>query len=191
MVRGTRAQAAANRERILEAAAQGFRERGFDGIGVAQLMQAVGLTHGGFYGHFGSKEELIALACRHAVDEMLADWRMRAEAAPSDPVGAIVEPYLSPEHRDDPGTGCLMAALGPESARQSAAVRRTVTDCFEDVLETLAGLMRGGGLTEDRNRAILLFVSLVGAMVVARAIDDRALSEEVLATVRDATLTGR
>ena len=85
--RGTRAQAAENRARIIAAAAALFRERGFAGIGVADLMGRVGLTHGGFYGHFASKEELMALACRRAVDDMLADWRARAAAAPDDPLG--------------------------------------------------------------------------------------------------------
>ena len=88
------------------------------------MMQGVGLTHGGFYGHFASKEELMALACRRAVADMLADWRARAEAAPGDPAATIVEPYLAAGHRDAPGGGCLMAALGPEAARAAAAGAR-------------------------------------------------------------------
>ena len=110
-MRGTRAQTAENRDRIIAASARAFRERGFDGIGVAELMRSVGLTHGGFYGHFASKEELMALACRRAVGDMLAEWRARAEASPGDPGAAIVDPYLTAGHRDAPGDGCLMAAL--------------------------------------------------------------------------------
>jgi TetR/AcrR family transcriptional repressor of nem operon len=184
MVRSSRAQAAANRDRILAEAARRFRAQGFDGIGVAALMNAAGLTHGGFYSHFDSKEELMALACRRAVDDMLADWRAAAEAAPDHPLAAIVELYLSTAHRDDPGTGCLMAALGPETARQAAPVRREVTDCFERVLGTIAALTPGATPAERRAEALRLFALLVGSLIVARAVDDPALSEEVLAAAR-------
>jgi TetR/AcrR family transcriptional regulator, transcriptional repressor for nem operon len=185
-MRVTKAQAAESRERIIAAAAQAFRERGFDGIGVAELMRSVGLTHGGFYGHFASKEELMALACRRAVADMLADWRARAEAAPGDPAATIVAPYLTAGHRDAPGGGCLMAALGPEAARSAPPVRATVTECLGDVLDTIAAEMPGPDPSERRRQAIRLFASLVGAMVVARAIDDPALSDEILETVRAA-----
>lgn len=184
MVRSTQEQAAANRERILGIAAQGFREHGFDGLGVAALMRSAGLTHGGFYSHFASKEELMALAVRRAVDDMLADWRRRAEACPGDPLGAITGPYLSRAHRDRPGTGCLMAALGPESARQPPQVRRAVTECCEHVLATLAALVPDPDPETRRRQAIRLFATLVGAMVVARAVDDPALSDTVLDAVR-------
>lgn len=186
MVRSSRKQAAANRDRVIAAAAQAFRERGFDGIGVAALMREAGLTHGGFYSHFASKEELMALACRRAVDDMLVEWRRWAAASPGDPFGAIARPYLSAEHRDQPGLGCLMAALGPESARQGAEVRRTVTACFEEVLDTLAGTMPGPDGPGRRSRAIGAFATLVGAIVIARALDDPALSDRILATVLQA-----
>ena len=106
-------------------------------------MRSVGLTHGGFYGHFASKEELMALACRRAVADMLADWRARAAAAPGDPAATIVAPYLAAGHRDAPGGGCLMAALGPEAARAAPPVREAVTECLGDVLDTIAGEMPG------------------------------------------------
>ncbi len=185
--RGTRAQVAENRERIIAAAARAFRERGFDGIGVAELMRGVGLTHGGFYGHFASKEELMALACRRAVDDMLADWREQIAAAPGDPAASIVAPYLSPAHRDAPGLGCLMAALGPNSARAPPQVRAAVTDSLERVLDTIAGEIPDPDAVDRRRRAIGVFASLVGAMVVARAVDDRQLSDEVLDAVRART----
>src|SRR5690348_1403399 len=133
-MRSSKAQAAENRERVIAAAARAFRERGFDGIGVAEIMRSAGLTHGGFYGHFASKEELMALACRRAVADMLAEWSTRTEARPHDPATTIATPYLSAEHRDTPGTGCLMAAVGPEAARAAAPVRRAVTECLGDVL---------------------------------------------------------
>ena len=182
-MRSSAAQAATNRTRIIGEAARLFREKGFDGIGVAEIMRRVGLTHGGFYGHFGSKEELMALACRRAVDEMLADWRARIEAAPGEPQASIAEPYLSAAHRDAPGTGCLMAALGPDAARATPPVRRAVTDCLGEVLDVIAGEMLAADPTERRRSAIRMFASLVGALVVARAADTPALSDEILEAV--------
>jgi TetR/AcrR family transcriptional regulator, transcriptional repressor for nem operon len=184
-VRGTKAQAAENRARIIAVAARQFRERGFAGIGVAELMGRVGLTHGAFYSHFSSKEELMALACRRAVADMLADWQCRTTGATTDPVEAITGPYLSAAHRDDPGNGCLMAALGPEAARAPAPIRRAVTDCLEEVLGTLAARMPDGDAATRRRAAIRLFASLVGALVVARAVDDPALSDEILEAIRE------
>jgi TetR/AcrR family transcriptional regulator, transcriptional repressor for nem operon len=185
-MRSSNAQAAENRERIIDEAARQFRARGFAGIGVAELMRGVGLTHGGFYVHFKSKEDLMRLACRRAVDDMLDDWRARAAASPGDPLAAIIRPYLSPEHRDQPGAGCLMAAIGPEAAREAEPVRRTVTECLEDVLDTLAELVPGQDASERRKHAIFLFSTLVGAVVAARAVSDTALSEAILATVQEA-----
>lgn len=181
--RGSRAQVAANRERIIAAAARMFRERGFDGIGVAEIMRSAGLTHGGFYGHFDSKEELMALSVRRAVDDMLAEWRVRIDATPADPVASVAAPYLTPAHRDAPGTGCLMAALGPEAARAAPPVRRAVTERLGDVLGVVAGEMPAEDATERRRQAIGMFASLVGALVIARAVDEPDLSDEVLEAV--------
>jgi TetR/AcrR family transcriptional repressor of nem operon len=183
-MRATRARTAENRARILGEASRQFRLRGFDGIGVAELMRGVGLTHGGFYGHFANKEELMALACRQAVADMLDDWRSRAEAASEHPLAAITDPYLSAAHRDRPDSGCLMAALGPEVARQSPQVRQAVTECLGDVLASLADRMPEADAGARRAAAIRTFASLVGGMVAARAVSDPALSDEILATVR-------
>src|ERR1043165_9265950 len=111
----SREQAARNRERILDTAAQLFRERGFDGIGVADLMKAAGLTHGGFYGHFASKEDLMAQACTRASARSRGLWTKLAERAPDDPLSEIAGVYLTSKHRDNPGEGCLMAALASEA----------------------------------------------------------------------------
>src|SRR5437868_4212921 len=110
----SRQQAAINHDRIVETAAQLFRERGYEGIGVADLMKEAGLTHGGFYGHFASKEELIAEASVRALTESLARLSNIAERAHDDPLSAMAEAYLTSGHRDDPGDGCLLAALGTE-----------------------------------------------------------------------------
>src|SRR5256885_13386624 len=119
----SREQAAQHRERIVEAAAQRFRERGFEGIGVADLMKEAGLTHGGFYGHFSSKEDLIAEASDRALMRSLALFTKVAEREPADALPAIASAYLTRKHRDNPGAGCVLAALGPDVFRQGPTVR--------------------------------------------------------------------
>jgi TetR/AcrR family transcriptional regulator, transcriptional repressor for nem operon len=176
----SREQAALNRERILEAAAQLFRQRGFDGIGVADLMKEAGLTHGGFYGHFSSKEELIAEASERALTSTFAFLSRQAERGGSDPLSAVANSYLSSRHRDDPGTGCLLAALGPDVSRQGRAVRRTVTDYVHSAVDLLTTLVPGKSKAARRQNAISTYATLVGTMVMARAVDDRALSQEIL-----------
>lgn len=176
----SRQQAALNRERILDVAAQLFRERGFDGIGVADLMKEAGLTHGGFYGHFSSKEELIAEASARAATNTLALLSEQAERAGNDPLAAFASGYLSSRHRDNPGTGCLLAALGPDVSRQGHAVRRTVTDYVRSAVDLLATLVPGKSKAARRQKAIGTYATLVGAMIMARAVDDRALSQEIL-----------
>jgi TetR/AcrR family transcriptional regulator, transcriptional repressor for nem operon len=184
-VKNTKARATENREQIIAEAARQFRAHGFAGIGVADLMRQVGLTHGGFYAHFSSKSDLMQLACRRAVSDMLADWQVKADKDPDDPIGAIVRPYLTAEHRDQPATGCLLAALGPESARQEAPVRLAVTECLAEVLDTLARHMPHPTEAERRREAIILFSTMVGSLVAARAAVDRSLSDELLRTVLD------
>jgi TetR/AcrR family transcriptional repressor of nem operon len=179
----TKEQAAATRARILDEAAKLFRERGFGGIGVADLMKGIGLTHGGFYGHFSSKEALMAEACKHAVSIMLEEWNRVADAAPAKPLAAITVPYLSTRHRDRSGTGCLMAALGPEVSRQAAPVRHVVTECLGSVLEFLARLTPGKSAAVKHKKAIVTFASMVGALVIARAVNDSKVSEEILEVV--------
>src|SRR6266511_50770 len=124
----SREQAAQNRERIVETAAQLFRKRGFEGIGVSDLMKEAGFTHGGFYGHFSSKEDLIAEASARALTRSLALWSELTERASSDRLAAIAGAYLTSIHRDNPGAGCLLAALGPDVSRQGPTVRRAATD---------------------------------------------------------------
>src|SRR5213594_1617086 len=175
----SREQAGQNRERILEAAAQRFRERGFQGIGVADLMKEAGLTHGGFYGHFSSKEDLIAEASARALAQSLALWGKLADGASGDPLSALAGAYLTSRHRDNPGGGCVLAALGPDVSRQGPVVRRTVTDHVRSAFDLLAKLIRGKSKAARRRAAISTYATLVGAMVIARAIDDRALSQEI------------
>jgi TetR/AcrR family transcriptional repressor of nem operon len=176
----SREQAAQNRERIVETAARLFRERGFEGIGVADLMKAAGLTHGGFYGHFSSKEDLIAEASARALMRSLALFSQVAERAPGDPLSAVADAYLTSRHRDRPGEGCVLAALGPDVSRQGPAVRCTVTDHVRSAVDLLATLVPGRSKAARRQKAISTYATLVGTMVMARAVNDRALSQEIL-----------
>ena len=182
----SREQAAMNRERVVETASRLFRERGYGGIGVADLMRSAGLTHGGFYGNFKSKEELMAEAVAHAIDGSLKEWDAMLENAPEHALDTVVAAYLSPQHRDHPGQGCTIAALGPEVARLTPPVRCAVTDGVNKQLDRLAALMPPDSDAEKRQAALVTYASMVGALVLARAVNDDALSEEFMSAVHQA-----
>src|SRR5437588_8829452 len=172
----SREQAAQNHERIVETAAQRFRERGFEGIGVADLMKEAGLTHGGFYGHFSSKDDLIAEATARALRHSLALFRKAAERGAADPLSVIATAYLTSRHRDKPGQGCLLAALGADVSRQGPAVRRTVADHLRSAVDLLATLIPHKSKAARRQKAISTYATLVGTMVMARAVNDRPVA---------------
>jgi TetR/AcrR family transcriptional repressor of nem operon len=180
----SREQAARNRARIVEAASRLFRERGFEGIGVADLMNEAGLTHGGFYGHFSSKDDLIAEASSRALDRSLELFSDVAQRASGNPLSAIAGAYLNGQHRDDPGNGCLLAALGSDVSRQGPAVRHAVTGHIRSAVELLGKLIPGKSRRARRQKAIRTYATLVGAMVIARAVDNPALSQEILDAAR-------
>ncbi len=184
----SREQAAKNRERIIDTAARQFRERGFDGIGVADLMKKAGLTHGGFYGHFSSKEELMALACERALSQTFGQWAQAAEAG-GNAVREIADFYLSPLHRDHPGKGCVVAALASEAARQSPGVRSALSDGMRKQLDALEPLMPGRTRAARAERARSVYASLVGALILSRVVDDPELSEGFLGAVAKAVQT--
>jgi TetR/AcrR family transcriptional repressor of nem operon len=174
----SREQVAEHRRRIVGAAGKLFREKGFDGVGVADIMKSAGLTHGGFYGHFASKEDLVARACAGSTN--LDTWVAVTERAPKNPLAAIVSFYLSARHRDHPETGCLFAALGPEVARQPGGARRAFTDGLRARLDFLAKIVNARSKAAKRRKAIATMSGLVGALVLARAVDDPSLSDEIL-----------
>ncbi|SFD35716.1 TetR/AcrR family transcriptional regulator, transcriptional repressor for nem operon [Bosea sp. CRIB-10] len=185
-MRVSREQMAENRERILDTAATLFRERGFDGVGVADVMKAVGLTHGGFYGHFSSKDDLAAQALGRAFVDSNR-WAAEAKATePQVPLRGIVNQYLSPAHRDDAGHGCPVAALGSEVARQGGASRLAATEGVRAAIKGLSAVAPGATADERRASAIASYATLVGALVLARMVDDAALSDEILAAGRAA-----
>ncbi len=185
-MRVSRAQAAESRERILDAAARLFRERGFDGVGVAGLMHQAGLTHGGFYSHFASKEELMVQACEHALTQTSMLWhgqeRQTGNAA-DDPLAALATGYLSKRHRDRPGSGCAVAALAVDVGRQGRKLRRVLTVGMREQIEVLSGLMSGDSEQARHEAALAAYAAMIGALVLARAADDRQLSEAFLHAV--------
>ena len=181
----SREAAAETRRRIVDTAGRLFRENGFGGIGVADIMKASGLTHGGFYGHFASKDELAAEASAVASPSRAGIW----ETAAGDPAGSALErfvsSYLSVEHRDNPGSGCSLAALGADVAREALPIRAAFTTAVRGRLEKLAAMIPGRNAAARRRKALATLAGVVGALVLARAVSDDALSAELLAAARD------
>jgi TetR/AcrR family transcriptional regulator, transcriptional repressor for nem operon len=175
-----------NHRQIVEIAAQKMRESGTEGPGVAEIMREAGLTHGGFYKHFDSRDDLVAEAVEAAIAQARESYTERVEGA-EDPLAAFVDFYLSTAHRDDPGTGCPVVALGADAARSGERVRAAYRDQVESYIARMEELLGGG--PDARRRAIAAVTSMVGAVLIARAVDDESLSEEILGEVR-ATVEG-
>ena len=185
-MRVSREKAAQNRERIIDAAGALFRSKGFSGIGLADIMKAVELTHGGFYGHFASKDDLVAQASERAMAHAATNWRKVVDAAPEKPYAALLRHYLSPRHRDDPGKGCAFAALGADVARSGKAVRKAFAEGLEPLIDILAQAIPGKSKTARRRKAVAAMAELVGALILSRAVAGAPLSDEILdATQRD------
>jgi TetR/AcrR family transcriptional regulator, transcriptional repressor for nem operon len=166
---------------IVRIAAARMREAGTDGPGVAEIMGAAGLTHGGFYKHFGSRDELVA----EAVEEAAAQGRAKSDAVlagSEEPLKAFVDWYLSAGHRDDPANGCAVVAFGADAARGDERVRAAYRDQVEHYIDNVQTML--GGDEGSRAEAIDVVTSMVGALLISRAVDDADLSEEILATVR-------
>jgi TetR/AcrR family transcriptional regulator, transcriptional repressor for nem operon len=183
-MRVSKEKAAESRERILEAASRLFRERGIDAAGVADVTRAAGLTHGGFYGHFDSKEALAAEAVGRAMAASAKRWRKLLHGGPAEEaLNALLAGYLSPRHRDARGRGCPLSALGSEVARQPESVRRSFTKGFLEMLNVLEELVLAEEPANRRSRAILTLAALVGAITMARAVENAELSNLILTTV--------
>lgn len=173
----TKAQVRENRERIVETASMLFRERGYDGVGVAELMATAGFTHGGFYKHFGSKADLMAEAAA-------SSFAKSAEQTSHIDMTDFLKQYLSREHRDAPGNGCTMAALCTDAGRQPDLIKQTFAVGIENQLATLASKDNDLSETEQhdvRARRIEAIALVVGAIVLSRACpDDSRLADEIL-----------
>lgn len=166
------------RRRLIETSGRRFKRDGFDGAGISTLVADAGLTNGAFYGHFTSKDDLIATV----VGEQLAAQLAQVEALPHglDSVEAFVREYLSPEHRDDPGGGCPSAALLDEITRQDRATRQAYTDGIRALVDAIALHLGAGGSAGARDRAIGLLTILVSSLQLARAVTDPELSDQIL-----------
>ena len=181
----SKAQKAKTHERIVKLASKRFREEGLAGIGIAELMKEAGLTVGGFYKHFDSRDDLVA----EAVSSAFGGWKRRVEAEKSG--GAplsyekLIDEYLNEAHRDNPGTGCAFSALAPEIARSDKRTRALASEQVRNDIQLIAALHPAKEKRTARSRAILTFSALVGAMSLARAVSNEALSREILNTVAE------
>jgi TetR/AcrR family transcriptional regulator, transcriptional repressor for nem operon len=179
----SKAQKTRTHKRIVSIASKRFREKGLDGFGIAELMKEAGLTVGGFYKHFGSREDLVA----EAVNSAFGGWQRRLDSAKSGggsvSLAKLIDEYLNETHRDNPGSGCAFSALAPEIARSDKQTRSLTSKQVRSDVQLIATLLPGRDKRVARSRAILIFSALVGAMSLARAVSDEALSREILENV--------
>jgi TetR/AcrR family transcriptional regulator, transcriptional repressor for nem operon len=175
--------------RIVKKASVRLREKGAHGIGVADLMKDAGLTHGGFYAHFDSREALVIEAFTHAMDRSTERWRKLVEQAPPEKrLARIVNTYLTPLHRDDPGHGCAVPALGAEIARESPKTRRVFAGRLEQMIDTLASQLQGVPRKAARKQAMAALATMMGTLVLARVAGSGDFSDEILGAGREAVL---
>lgn len=166
---------AENRRRILDAASRLFRDKGFDSVSVAEVMNAAGLTHGGFYGHFSSKDDLIAQTFAHI---------LKVDPDSKFDLCAYIDKYLSPWHRDNAANGCPTAGLAAEARHQTPAARAAMTQGLRSQLDRMSKEFPGVDAADKRRAAIGSWAAMVGAVILARAIDDPTLSDEILEQTR-------
>ena len=175
--------------RIVKKASVRLREKGAHGIGVADLMKEAGLTHGGFYAHFDSREALVIEAFTHAMDRSTERWRELAEGTrPEKRLAAVVNTYLTPLHRDDPGHGCAIPALGAEIARENSKTRRVFAGRLEQMIDVLAKQIQGVPRTAARKKAMSALATMMGTLVMARIAGTGDFSDQILAAGREAII---
>lgn len=183
-MRVSREQVEKNRAAVIDVASRMFRGRGFDGVGIADIMKAAGLTHGGFYGQFESKEQLEAEASRAAFGRTRKRWQSVLAAGPEAPLKALASFYLTKAHRDHPESGCAFAALAGDASRSGPHVKAEFEAGLANRVALLQEALAARGVQPDEARAQTLATisTLVGALVLARAVNDKTLSEEILAS---------
>ncbi|NWB58229.1 MULTISPECIES: TetR/AcrR family transcriptional regulator [unclassified Pseudomonas] len=189
MPRVSRKQAELNREIIVEAATRLFRERGIHGISVSDVMAAAGLTHGGFYGHFESREALATEACNRAFEQSNERWQARVEQSPDPETArlALIDPYLSAANRDNPGDSCPVAAFAGEICHEAvdSPLQQSFIQGFEASVGILSATQATGTPEGDRQAAIAQYAMMVGAITLARATKGNSLSDEFLEAARN------
>jgi TetR/AcrR family transcriptional regulator, transcriptional repressor for nem operon len=178
-MRVSREKFAENRTRILDVACDLFRENGFDGIGVSDIMKAAGLTHGGFYGHFESKESLACEASKALVDKTRNRWQEIVDTAEGDPLEALLRHYLS--RRNLQSKACVFASLTQEVSRQGARMQSTFSGGLTDLADVLVEIVAGDTPQARRANALATLSAMMGAVTLARAMDDADLADEFLA----------
>ena len=169
---------AGTHSRIARNASHVLRDKGLNGIGIVGLMKAAGLTRGGFYSHFGSREALVVEALEYALAETASEWR-RYRQSP-DGLDLLVAAYFSQEHRDNPASGCPLPAVSADVPRSGKKVRRTFTQSLDKLLDALAGVIAAEPNEETRVLAAGVMATMVGSLILARACDDRELSASML-----------
>jgi TetR/AcrR family transcriptional regulator, transcriptional repressor for nem operon len=179
-MRVSRVQAEKNRLAVIDAAARLFRERGFNCIGLDEVMKAAGLTHGGFYKQFKSKEELTVEACNRALATSVEVWAQTVKSAGADPFAALIRSYLSKSHRDDGGKGCPLVALGADAARNSPTLRRSFEAGIKAHLDVLDRTMPAVSAATARDSSIAALSMMIGALLMSRVVEDKALSRRIL-----------
>jgi TetR/AcrR family transcriptional repressor of nem operon len=175
--------------RIVRKASVRLREKGAHGVGVADLMKEAGLTHGGFYAHFDSRDDLVIEAFTHAMDRSTERWRKLAQQTPRDKrFATIVNAYLTSLHRDDPGRGCAIPALGAEIARESSRTRRVFAGRLDQMIDMVADQIPGLPRKAARKRATAAVATMMGTLVLARVAGSGEFSDEILGAGREALL---
>jgi AcrR family transcriptional regulator len=181
MKRATPSRKEATHERIVEVAARAIRRSGYNGTGVADIMKEAGLTHGGFYAHFASREAMLAEAADRAGAEAAAvSARIAAAAPPEQALQALLRAYLSKAHVENAEMGCPVAALGSETPRQVPEVRRAATRRIKEMIDGIARLSPDWGQPGAHERALVTAATMVGTLLLARAVDDPKLSDALL-----------
>jgi len=189
-MRVSRVQAEENRQTVINVASRLFREHGFDGIGLKDLMEGAGLTQGGFYKQFTSKDDLAAQASERALESAFHRWSAAAEANPKNPFGAVIAFYLSMGHREERMEGCPVVALGSDAARQSVEVKAAFEAGIKSYLEMLGRWVGDTDGADSSEKAMAILSTMVGALVLSRAVNDKRLSKRVLqAAARNVLMT--
>lgn len=177
--------------RIVKNASMRLREGGAASLGVAELMKEAGLTHGGFYAHFPSRDALVSEAFAHAMQQTTGRWRKRAEQAPDGKrLASIVNGYLSAEHRDDAGNGCALPSLGVEASRANPKIRKAFSGKLEEMVGVIAEQFPDLSPKAARREAIAVVSTMMGAMILARTAGTGEFSDEILSAGRYAALRG-
>jgi TetR/AcrR family transcriptional repressor of nem operon len=183
-MRVSREKALENRERIVETAARLLRQHGFDGIGVADMMNAAGLTHGGLYSNFASKDDLAVKASEHAIAGTKALLKNGLAQEPQDPLRALIERYVSPAHRDDPGSGCILPAVAADAARRDdPALRAVFVTAIQFYLDQIAILSSAPSRPIGSRHPAAILSEMVGAVILSRVIADNLLADSLISAV--------